>query len=186
MHCSLFRKAEELELEFNHIRLRDWTFFTSTLIDLTTIVRIKFTCPLIYEAEPLMLADIASLLQQTCNLSSLSLCSKFTYGQSSLTGEDICLMIPSHVRHLVIAIKTLDEIKIILERLKQLSSAKFVFLDKSSSLRIVKWLKQMTNGSSYRIDTCIACVWLGNKNIQPETINVGNKRIKRSDDFHDF
>jgi hypothetical protein len=174
--------VENLEIEFHNVRLSDWTFFISTLIDLTRVVQIKLPSKLIYEAEPVMLAEITGLLKQTCNLSSLDLFMSYRYVTSKLSAEDICLITPSHVRHLSAPIKSFNEIKNVLERLEHLSSVKFDFQDNSPQYGFIKWLKERRKGSSYIIDSRFMCVWLGKKLIEPKQINVGAKRIKLSKD----
>ncbi|CAF4853476.1 unnamed protein product, partial [Rotaria socialis] len=145
MHHPLFLKVEELEIDFKYHKLSNWAFFVPTLIDLTAIVRFKCSCALICRTEPHMLAQITSLLQQMCNLLSLDLCSPYSNDISSLTAEDVCLMTPSHVRHLIVRIQSLSEIIIVLERLEHLSGAKFYFRDTSSTRPIIKMLKEKRN-----------------------------------------
>ncbi|CAF3407580.1 unnamed protein product [Rotaria socialis] len=176
MHHPLFLKVEELEIDFKYHKLSNWAFFVPTLIDLTAIVRFKCSCALICRTEPHMLAQMTSLLQQMCNLLSLDLCSPYSNDISSLTAEDVCLMTPSHVRHLIVRIQSLSEIIIVLERLEHLSGAKFYFRDTSSTRPIIKMLKEKRNGSSCRINSFTLYVWLGKKHIQPR----GKKRDSRT------
>ena len=174
----------KLDIELNITRPQHWVSFTSTLVNLITIVQIKYTNTATREADLLTLADIGSLLQKTPNLMLLQLGSSKTYCRLTLTAENICSITPSHVHHLVVAIKNFNEIQIVLERLENLSSAKFFFNEKSAFSRILKWLKEKRNDSSYRIDGSTMSVWLGKQNIQSEQFHLGAKRIKLTDDHH--
>ncbi|CAF3972813.1 unnamed protein product, partial [Rotaria sp. Silwood1] len=62
---------------------------------------IQFKCAIIldYQAETPILTDMTSLLQQMCNLLSFGLFFPYRYGVPELTAEEICSMIPSHLRH---------------------------------------------------------------------------------------
>ena len=173
---------KRLELEFGIDRPHDWISFVSELIDLTTIVHVKVSSTLIQRSNPFMLADMTNLLQQTCHVSSLDIGFGFFSRKSRLTATEVCSMIPSHVKHLALSIKNLNEIKNTLERLEQLSSANFYFDYTPSWNEITEWLDIKKKGSSYQVDSFSACVWLGNNIIQPKEIILNNKRIKLTDE----
>ncbi len=180
----MFRKVRRLELDFYTDRPLGWLAFVSKLIDLTTIVKVKVSSVSIRTSDPNILADITDLLEQTSRLSSLDICFGFFSRKSSLTAAEICPMIPSHVKHLAVSIKDLNEIKSILERLQHLSSANFYFDYTPSWNEITKWIERNRKGSSYQADSFSVCVWLGKNSAEPKVAKVGNKRIKRTDEHY--
>ena len=158
--------------------------FVSNLIDLKTVVQVKVLSALIRQCNPYMLADMTELLRQTSDLSSVDICFGFQCRKSNLTATQICSMIPSHVKHLAVSIKDLNEIKHIIERLEYLSSANFFYDYTHSWNEITPWLNTDRQGSSYEADSFSACIWLGKNNNQPNEIKIGNKRMKLNDEHH--
>jgi hypothetical protein len=129
-----------------------------------------------------MLADMTKLFQQTPHVSSVDICFGFLYRKSCLSAAQICSMIPSHVKHLAISIRDLNEIKNVFERLQYLSSANFFFDYSPFWHEVTQWLDTNRKGSSYQADSFSVCVWLGKSNNQSKDIKIGNKRVKLFDE----
>jgi hypothetical protein len=150
--------------------------FVSTLIDLTTIVQIKLIGRSTQKTRRNMRVNIGSFLQRARCLSSLII----DYDSciyNSWTADSICSMVPSHVKHLAVSIKNLDEIRLVLRRFQHLSSVQFKFahtLDKG----ITQWMKENMTGSNYKAEYCSVCVWFGKNTIESKERKCGNKRIK--------
>jgi hypothetical protein len=174
--------VNNVKLLFGENRPEYWLSFISTLIDLKTLVQIKLTGTLIRHANTYMLADIANMLQGTCNLSSLDICYDFFSRKSRLTADDICSVTPSHVKHLAVSIKNFTEAQNVVKRLKHLLSANFYFDFISTWDRNIEWLAQGTQGSSCQIDGFSLRVWRGRSIIQPSNVTGGSKRIKLNND----
>jgi hypothetical protein len=107
--------------------------------------------------------NIGYLLKRTYNVRSITLSNLIC--RRSLNGivEKFCSIIPHHVKHLDLYDVDLDDIKILLERLKHLSSATFVFLIEMpfSPTEIIRWLSQRMD-FTYLVDNSSLSVWLGN------------------------
>jgi hypothetical protein len=175
--------VKELIIELKCNPHSDWILFVSKLIDLTTIVRITLKGRSTYRTRRNMRINIARLLQRTPSLSYLNVDYDY-YIYNSWTADNICFMVPSHVKHLTVAIKNMDEIRFVLNRLQHLSSAKFHFSCALDSRRIIEWLEKTNKGSRYRRDACSINVWLKKGTIQSKERKRGNKRIRLTDDHH--
>ncbi|CAF3418498.1 unnamed protein product [Rotaria sp. Silwood2] len=174
----LFRRVTNLELDYYVQRIPYWTTFVSTLVDLTTVTRIKLAGMRIFQANPNIIADLISLLQQTCSLTSLDICCNYDSRRSKLTAQDICSMTPSHVKHLAAAIENLNEVKICLEKLQHLLTARFFYRSSSFSNLLTEWLEEKRAGSSYFVGAVFTKVWFVQNNNQFKLVQIGNKRIK--------
>ncbi len=179
----MFRKVKRLELQFDTAQPRGWIQYVSNLIDLKTIVQVKVSSTLIRQSNPYMLAEMTNFLHQTCCVSSVDICFGFLSRKSYLTAAEINLMIPSHIKHLAISIKDLNEIKGILERLQYLSSANFYFDYTPSWKEITKWLDIKRKGSSYQADAFSVCIWLGKNTTQSKVMKIDNKRVKLANEY---
>ncbi|CAF1135849.1 unnamed protein product [Adineta steineri] len=170
----LLRTKNYLALIFDSERPVDWIPFISLFIDLTTITKITLRGRLIAAANQSILDDIKTLLQQACHVNSVLLRDTLLNQKSLLTANDICSIIPAHVRHLIVAIKDMSEAKIVLERLTHVSSARFYFDHTPCCDKLHQWFK--SKNLSYQTEPSSVYVWRQ---------NVGNKRIKLTDNHHD-
>lgn len=125
-----------------------------------------------------MLSDMAKLLQCISNLSSIDICFDFLSRKSCLTAGDIGFLVPSHVHHLAVAIKNLNEITTVLEQRPDLSSASFMFDYSPTYKEVTTWLEDNRTGSSYQADSFSVCVWLGKSSNHSKEISLGPKRMK--------
>lgn len=166
------------------MRYFGWIETVTNLIDLKNIIHIKISSSLIRQSNPYMLSDMTKFFQTTPHLSSLDIDFGFLSRKSSLTAKDICSMIPSHVKHLSVSIKDLNEIKSIFQRLEHLSSANFFYDYIPTWNEVTQWLDKNRKGSSYEVDSFSVCVWLGKSSNHSNQIEVGNKRIKLTDEHH--
>jgi hypothetical protein len=181
----LFRTMKKLGLIFNSDRPVGWIPFVSIFIDLTTITHIVLTGTLILKGNPDIVTDIASLLKQACNVSSLIICAMSFAKKSDLIADDICSMTPVHVKHLVVPIKNLHEVKTVLERLEHLSSAQFFFDDTPCWREFHEWFKTNKQGLSYRTERLSLHIWLEENSVTSNEVRVGHKRIKLADEHDD-
>ena len=106
------------------------------------------------------LTNITNLLKSVFNLQSLIIDS------SEVTAENICLLVPDHVKHLQVTVQHIDDIKLIIEQLKHLSSVTFeVFHDiRCLPPEFLTWLMKKRNKSTYRNDKMFLNIWLGKIN----------------------
>ena len=175
---------KRLELQFGLVRVFGWIEFVSNLIDLNTIGQIKVSSAPIRQSNPYMISDMSKLLRQTTNLSSVDICFDFLSRKSCLTATDIYFLVPSHVQHLAVAIKDLNEITNVLEQRPELSSASFMFDYTPTYKEVTTWIEDNRKDSSYQADSFSVCVWLGKSNNHSKEINLGHKRIKLTDQYH--
>ncbi len=89
-----------------------------------------------------------------------------TLDSPEATAENICLLVPDHVKHLQVTIQHIDDGKLIIEQLKFLSSVTFeVFHEiKCLSPEFLTWLMKKRNKSTYRNDKMFLNIWLGKMN----------------------
>lgn len=180
----MFRNISRLELQFDAARPYGWVAFVSKLIDLKTIAQVTVSSTLIRQSNPYMLAEMTKLLQLTSHVSSVDICYGFLSRQSRLTATELCLMIPTHVKHLAVSIKDLNEIKNICTRLHNLSSTNFFYDYTPSWNEITYWFDVKRKGSSYQADSFSVCIWLGKNDNQSNEIKVGPKRVKLTKEHH--
>jgi hypothetical protein len=84
-----------------------------------------------------------------------------TIDSSSAKAENICLIVPETVKHLQVSVKNIEDMKIIIERFKYLSSVIFEHLNRAKilSTEFVPWLMENRDKSTYRIDEIYLCIW---------------------------
>ena len=137
--------------------------FLSTLIDLSHLTALGLYINFDHCSISNTINNIDYLLQQTYNVRSLTLANSFCGSNLNGIVENLCSIIPHHVKHLDIYDMDLDDIKIVLDRLKHLSSVTFVFLFDMpfSPNEIIGWLSQRID-FTYLVDNCSLSIWLGN------------------------
>ncbi|CAF1183551.1 unnamed protein product [Adineta steineri] len=180
----LCRKVKKLDINFKDNLPSNWILTVSTLVDLSTIVQIKFTGQTVYKTRRDIRASIANFLQRTSSLISLGI-SYDSYMYNFWTADNICCMIPSHVKHLTTSIKHVNEMKLVLKRLPQLSSITFHFHCPSNIDAIFGWLAKYREGSKCKREKPSISIWLGKGIIQSIEYEHVNKKIKLSDNHHD-
>jgi hypothetical protein len=101
-----------------------------------------------------MMVNFFGLMKQACNVRSLEIFNRWHGISSFMNIEKFCSMMPAHIRHLDIDIANINDMKVILERLEQLSSVKFKFsFEKSIFIKeIIEWLSQNRSNSSHLKD----------------------------------
>ncbi|CAF3597424.1 unnamed protein product [Adineta steineri] len=179
----LLRMKNYLVLTFGSERPVDWIPFISLFIDLKTITKIAFGGRLISAANQSILADIKSLFQQACHVNSVLLRDTLLNQKSLLTADDICCIIPAHIRRLIVTIKDMSEAKIVLERLTHVSSARFYFDHTPCCDEFHRWFE--SKNLSYQIEPSSVYVCRKKISVPSNKQNVGNKRIKLTDNHHD-
>ncbi|CAM4927705.1 unnamed protein product [Rotaria socialis] len=172
----LFLKTTQLALTVE----KHWPLNTvqllSSLIDLSQLVYLKIDSSEIrFNSD--MMTGIASLLKQTCNISSLEIQFSFSQQNSAITAESIYSIIPTHVKHLRVTIYNTHQLNTILELLKfnnHLSSVHFHVIQRQMFDKIIPWLVQNTN-SMYRENRNSLEVWLSKSIIQLNQITFSQK-----------
>jgi hypothetical protein len=180
----LFRKATKLNIDLP----KDWSAislqFLSTLIDVSHLEQIKLDSYYFDDYSLDILTRIATFIRQAHNVSSLIIYNASYRYRPTLAAEKVCLIVPHHVKHLQVPANDLDEIQVILERCKHLSSVQFNIQYSSSSNKIVQWLAKNTINSTYRKGFRLLTVWLGRIKIESNDTTIDQKRMKLSDEYH--
>ncbi|CAF1200220.1 unnamed protein product [Rotaria sordida] len=152
---TLFRKLNKLLLFIDN----EWPIgsieYLSTFIDLSYIVELLISIDFDPKSVSNKLTNITHLLKQTLNLHTLTIDSSLT------SAENICLLVPDHIKHLQVSVKNIDDTKLIIEQLKHLSSVTFETLYdiKCLSPEFVTWLMEKRNQSTYRNENTFLSIW---------------------------
>jgi hypothetical protein len=168
----LFTKLTDLTLTISGKWSVDSIEFLSTLIDLSHLTTLGLYVDFDYCSMSNIINNIRYLLQQTYNVRSLTLSNSFYGGNLNMVVGDLCHIIPHHIKHLDVYDMDINDIKILLTRLKYLSSITFVFFFDMpfSPNEIIKWLSERTD-FTYLVDNSSLSLWLGKDiNASPESI----------------
>lgn len=156
----MFRHVKKLQLLFSHDLSRGWLSTILHLIDLQTVETLELNGPIIQQGHPQVMKEMGKLLRHTPNVSSLHICDDFYMRKSRITADQLCSIVPDHVKHLGVSIQGLEDIRKTLNRLPFLSSAFFHFDGKSSTNRRVEWLHEEQRCSLYQLNDFSLEVWL--------------------------
>ena len=161
----LFPKVTEIELHF----VKNWPLFSlqslSMFINILQIVSMTMNSYYFSEYNENTLMDIGIFIEQAHNLSSLFFPSLFNAYLTRQNIENMCSILPHHTKHLEITINDLAQIKMILERCKNLSTINFTIKDRKFNRQIIKWFVDNTIDSTCNESCECITVWLGKKNI---------------------
>ncbi|CAF0748325.1 unnamed protein product [Adineta steineri] len=141
----------------------EWPFesneFLLNLIDLSHLTTLELSVDFTHSSISDTIDNIGYLLKQTNNVHTLILSS---HDSTTSIIERICSIIPHYVRHLDLFDIDLDDIKILLERLKHLFSVSFTFSIEMpfSPTEIIEWLSKIRN-FTYLDDKRSLSLWLG-------------------------
>ena len=183
---DFFCNMKKLVLILDSTRSLDWMFIVSTFTDLTTITSIAILSSTFHHGHLNIVPDMSNLLRQAFNTSTLSICNWSSNSELSLTADEICQMVPTHVRYLTVSNIKLDEVIIVLEKVKHLSAARFIFKKTQDWSHFHRWSQTKKRKIISRIENSSLRVWFkANENIESNEMNSSCKRIKLTDDHHD-
>ena len=137
--------------------------YLSTLIDLSQLSSLGLIVNIEHSFTPDAINNINCLLRRAYNIRSLTLAGTFCGKSFNGNVKKLCSIIPHHVKHLDIHGMKSNDIKIVLTRLKHLSSVTFeFFVDMPISLtEIIEWLSKRRD-FTYLVDDSSLSIWLGN------------------------
>ena len=122
--------------------------------------------------------DIGMFIEQAYNLSSLIVQNGFHLYHSDRTIENIYSNLPHYIKHLQTPINNVDQIKMILERFRNLSTINFNIRDTELPKKVISWFADNTISTTCRESDEMIAVWLGKRKIQSTTTTIDHKRIK--------
>ncbi len=106
--------------------------------------------------------NLIDIFKQTSNIHTLEINNHLSALNSHTTLEDICLLIPSYIKHLKMTVRNINDMKILFDRFDYLSSITFRFsFDKSiPSTKMIESFLNIKKDLTYRKDDCSIRVWL--------------------------
>jgi hypothetical protein len=150
-------------------------------VDLSHLVKLSLPVQCYPRSIQNTVANIITLLKRTCNIRSLAI----YYRRSRICPmedvHNIYAILPRYIEHLTIEILSVDDMKVIFDRLEYLTSITFVWsIFAKSYTANIEWLRNNVNDFTHIEDGNRIYVWLG-KYIKKRTeIKVGSKRVKLS------
>ncbi|CAF3359582.1 unnamed protein product [Rotaria sp. Silwood1] len=176
----IFRKITHLSLNLDgklpYVSLQS----LQTIIDLSSLVCLSMQILIYNVAQRSSVTDyISSILKKTSNIHSLKLIYNHT-GESLINIETLSSIIPRSIKHLQISITNLDEMKNILEKLKQLSSVIFYSVNMLYYYEdIIKWIKLKRKNSLCRKGLRCMQIWLGACSMNDDNEKNSMKKVFR-------
>lgn len=110
--------------------------------------------------------DIGIFMEQAHNLSTLIIQGIGNTYIDLLITKDIYLYLPRHIKHLEIPINDLNQIKMILDRCKNLATIKFYYRDTILPERVTSWFADNTIYTTCEENSETTSVWLGKKKLE--------------------
>ncbi|CAF0817129.1 unnamed protein product [Adineta steineri] len=141
----LFSKVTELNISVHGEWPIDSFYFISILVDLLKLQKLSFRS----DFDQSTIDNLTVLVNQAFNIHSLSLLPLNMDGQYNTTVTNLCSIVSLHVKHLTIKIEKLDDMKIVVKKLKHLLSISFNFPSdrKINSHEMIDWL--INNGQNF-------------------------------------
>ena len=136
--------------------------YHSTMVDLSRVLKLKILFSDPNEFVSKTQTKLLSLLQRTNHVHSFELSFEHGFVSEPLLIESICLLVPRHVKHLNIEVRTLLNINLVLERLQHLTSITFRNLHSSilSIEKLTEWYAQLNRDLTYRYHNGSLRLWL--------------------------
>ncbi|CAF0826842.1 unnamed protein product [Adineta steineri] len=141
----LFSKVIELNISVHGEWPIDSFYFISILVDLLKLQKLSFRS----DFDQSTIDNLIILVNQAFNIHSLSLLPLNMDEQYNTTVTNLCSIVSLHVKHLTIKIEKLDDMKIVIKKLKHLLSISFNFPSdrKINSHEMIDWL--INNGQNF-------------------------------------
>ena len=138
------------------------SFPLSNLINVDHVRQLTLNLTYDLAADLHTTTTLTELLQQTTQIDTLEISNHFSSLNSTTTIEDICALIPLHIKHLKITVKNINEMKILFDRFDSLSSMTFQFLSSKAmpSAKLIESILNIKKDLTYRQDDCSIRVWL--------------------------
>ncbi|CAF4479473.1 unnamed protein product [Rotaria magnacalcarata] len=151
-----FRRIVELEL--SQYVLDSLHSSTSKLVDFSQVMKLRILLSDRQKYISKTQEQLSKLLKETNHIRSLEIFFEHDFIVDSLLIENICSLVPHHVKHLDIEAKTLTGIYLILERLQHLSSVTFRRLP-LSVLSLTEW-HTLLSDVTHRYNQDSLHIWL--------------------------
>lgn len=171
----------ELTLQIDGKNLPDLFDLFPESVDPLHLVKLSLAVQCYASSVQNTISNIVNLLERTYNIRLLSIFYRWSRTCSMLDVRRIYAVLPRCIIDLTIEIITMEDIKLIFERLEYLSSITIVLsVFSMPSTMIIEWLKDNVNDFTHRVDGNRIYMWLGNYTKKHTEIKVGLKRVKLS------
>ncbi|CAF0856438.1 unnamed protein product [Rotaria sp. Silwood1] len=183
----LFHHVSDLDIRIDSTWSIDYLHLISTLIDLSQLKNLKLVDKFHQDSSQVIATNFLNILEQACNVCSLIIIIPWLARTNSKTIDQLCSMIPSHIKHLEIDVRSMNDMKTVLERLDHLSSVTFRFFNGKSNWQetIIKWLSDRRD-LTYCKQSYELHIWLGMKKTNvSQQHRTSRKRIKLTDRYTD-
>lgn len=163
----LFSKVIELKLRLDGEWPIDSLHFLSTLLDLSNLQNLSFHSHFEQTTISQTIDHFTSLIHRTSNLISLIILPLNTDGHYNTTMVTLCSMIPSHLRHWTVKIEKLEDMKMVVEKLKYLASVSFHLPSdrKISGSEMIDWLFNHGRNFTYLENETSLQFWFGRNSL---------------------
>ncbi|CAF3550412.1 unnamed protein product [Rotaria socialis] len=160
--CPLFRNVTELTLDLDYKCPNTLLQSLSNIINLSTVTQVIFNLNYDIDFDLHTRTNLINIFKQTSNIQTFEICNNLSPINACTTIGDICSLIPSHIQHLKITVKNVNEMKIVFDRFKYLSSITFRFSFDTSipSAKIIESFLNIKNDLTYKNDDSSIRVWL--------------------------
>ena len=159
----LFCKVTELQLRLDGEWPIDALYFISSLIDLSNLQSLSFRSHFEQTTVLNTVDHLTTLIHRASNVISLIILPINPNEQYNTTMVTLCSIVPLHVRHFTVKIQKLEDMKMVVEKLKHLTSVSFHFpFDrKINSNEMIDWLLNNGRNLTYLENESSLQFWFG-------------------------
>ncbi|CAF4734443.1 unnamed protein product [Rotaria sp. Silwood2] len=138
----LFHQVSDLDIRIEGTWSIDCVHLISTLMDLSQLRKLKLIDKFDRNSSQIIITNYLKIFEQVHNVRSLVIIIPWLSKTDTKITNQLCSMIPSHIEHLKIDVRSIKDMKIVLERLDHLSSVTFRFFDSTSTwqTKIIEWV----------------------------------------------
>ncbi|CAF1342097.1 unnamed protein product [Rotaria sordida] len=160
----LFHQASDLDIRIDGTWSIDCVHLISTLIDLSQLRKLKLIDKFDEDSSQIMTTNYLKIFEQAYNVRSLIIIIPWLTKTDTKITNQLCSMIPSHIAHLKIDVRSMKDMKIVLERVDHLSSVTFRFFNSKSTrqTKIIEWISDRRD-LTYCKESDELRIWLGMK-----------------------
>ncbi|CAF1361848.1 unnamed protein product [Rotaria sp. Silwood1] len=159
----LFHQVSDLDIQIDNTWSIDCVHLVSTLIDLSQIRKLKLLDKFDPDSSQIMTTNYLKIFEQAYNVRSLIIIIHWLAKTDTKITNQLCSIIPSHIEHLTIDVRSMKDMKIVLERVDHLSSVTFRFYDSKSTWQtIIEWISDRRD-LTYCKESGELHIWLGMK-----------------------
>ena len=159
--------------------------YLSNLIDLQRLERISVRLINLRGHDEMLIHQLSLVFQTASNIHSLEIsrCRRFADYQSTL--RELAERIPTNIRHIHIDVTSLEEMKMIVEKISHLYSLTFRWCAWEQTTMFGEfqdWLEEKGIEYLSQVSSEKLYLWFGERSIEVDDLFVPNKRVRTVDD----